>query len=132
MKTIKIKDYYGKYQIVPVSDELYEEWKKLQNETQRIYRAEVRHRSAVSLEDIDIYVIHTQESPVEEKLIHDETDRELFRAIEQLTPTQKKRVKMLLEDKTLWDLSKESSCSYNALKFSLRYALKKIRNIMGE
>ena len=34
MKTIKIKDYYGIYQEIPVSDELYEEWRALQNETQ--------------------------------------------------------------------------------------------------
>ena len=38
MKTIKIKDYYGIYQEIPVSDELYEEWRALQNETQRIPR----------------------------------------------------------------------------------------------
>ena len=31
MKTIKIKDYYGIYQEIPVSDELYEEWRALQN-----------------------------------------------------------------------------------------------------
>lgn len=37
MKTIKIKDYYGIYQEIPVSDELYEEWRALQNETQRIH-----------------------------------------------------------------------------------------------
>ena len=29
MKTIKIKDYYGIYQEIPVSDELYEEWRAL-------------------------------------------------------------------------------------------------------
>ena len=39
MKTIKIKDYYGIYQEIPVSDELYEEWRALQNETQRITKA---------------------------------------------------------------------------------------------
>ncbi len=38
MKTIKIKDYYGIYQEIPVSDELYEEWRALQNETQRVHR----------------------------------------------------------------------------------------------
>ena len=37
MKTIKIKAYYGIYQEIPVSDELYEEWRALQNETQRIH-----------------------------------------------------------------------------------------------
>lgn len=41
MKTIRIKDYYGIYQEIPVSDELYEEWRALQNETQRVHRKEV-------------------------------------------------------------------------------------------
>ena len=51
MKTIKIKDYYGIYQEIPVSDELYEEWRALQNETQRVHRKEVYSltgRAAVS------------------------------------------------------------------------------------
>ena len=32
MKTIKIKDYYGVEQVVPVSDEVYEEWLELRRE----------------------------------------------------------------------------------------------------
>ena len=41
MKTIKIKDYYGIYQEIPVSEEMYEEWRALQNETQRVHRKNV-------------------------------------------------------------------------------------------
>ena len=51
MKTIKIKDYYGIYQEIPVSDELYEEWRALQNETQRIHRKEVYHRDWTPMDD---------------------------------------------------------------------------------
>lgn len=46
MKTIRIKDYYGIYQEIPVSDELYEEWRALQNETQRVHRKEVYGHAA--------------------------------------------------------------------------------------
>ena len=35
MKTIRIKDYYGVEQVVPVSDEVYEEWLELQREEDR-------------------------------------------------------------------------------------------------
>lgn len=52
MKTIKIKDYYGIYQEIPVSDELYEEWRALQNETQRIHRKEVYHRDWTPMDDL--------------------------------------------------------------------------------
>ena len=51
MKIIKIKDYYGNYQSVPVSDELYEEWRALANETQRIYRKEVYHLSLIHISE---------------------------------------------------------------------------------
>ena len=50
MKTIRIKDYYGIYQEIPVSDELYEEWRALQNETQRVHRKEVYHRDWTPIE----------------------------------------------------------------------------------
>jgi hypothetical protein len=50
MKTIKIKDYYGKYHDVPVSDEFFEEWHLLQNETQRIGKRSLpQKRSAYGL-----------------------------------------------------------------------------------
>ena len=52
MKTIRIKDYYGIYQEIPVSDELYEEWRALQNETQRVHRKEVYHRDWTPIEDL--------------------------------------------------------------------------------
>ena len=66
MKTIKIKDYYGIYQEIPVSDELYEEWRALQNETQRIHRKEVYHRDWTpmdDLEEIDVYKRQSGRSP---------------------------------------------------------------------
>ena len=56
MKTIKIKDYYGIYQEIPVSDELYEEWRALQNETQRIHRKEVYHRDWTPMDDLEASV----------------------------------------------------------------------------
>ena len=33
MKSIRIKDYYGKYQEIPVDDQLYEEWKEKQKDS---------------------------------------------------------------------------------------------------
>ena len=130
MKTIRIKDYYGKYHDVPVSDEMYEEWRKLQNETQRVHRAEMRHRSHIPMEHINAYVSVSYDSPIESRLIREESENEVYHILERLTPTQRERMKRLVEDKTLWELSKESSCSYNALKDSIHYAVKKIRKLM--
>ena len=63
MKTIKIKDYYGEIQEVPVSDDLYEEWLELQKESRRTFRKETSHRSSASLEDIlEVRKQHATES----------------------------------------------------------------------
>ena len=132
MKTVMIKDYYGKYHKVPVSDELYEEWRILQNETQRVYRAEVRHRSAVPLDEVDAYLQHTFSSEIEDALIQEERNRELYDAITKLTPTQRRRVQMLLDDKSLREMQEYEHCSYNALKYCVIGAMKKIKKSMEE
>lgn len=72
MKTIKIKDYYGIYQEIPVSDELYEEWRALQNETQRIHRKEVYHRDWTPMDDLEEMPQHFTLMPDREAVILEE------------------------------------------------------------
>ena len=132
MKTVMIKDDYGKYHKVPVSDELYEEWRILQNETQRVYRAEVRHRSAIPLDDVDAYLELPFSSEIEDALIQEERDRELYDAIAKLTPTQRHRVQMMLDGMSVWEMRNHEPCSYLALYQSARAALKKIRTYMDD
>ena len=79
MKTIKIKDYYGIYQEIPVSDELYEEWRALQNETQRIHRKEVYHRDWTPMDDLEEMPQHFTLNELEDALIWDEQVVELYR-----------------------------------------------------
>mgnify|MGYP000004774386 CR=1 FL=1 len=86
MKTIKIKDYYGIYQEIPVSDELYEEWRALQNETQRIHRKEVYHRRLDPMDDLEENAAALTLNELEDALIWDEQVVELYAAISQLTP----------------------------------------------
>lgn len=69
MKTIKIKDYYGIYQEIPVSDELYEEWRALQNETQRIHRKEVYHRDWTPMDDLEEMPQHFTLTPAALRLL---------------------------------------------------------------
>ena len=96
MKTIKIKDYYGIYQEIPVSDELYEEWRALQNETQRIHRKEVYHRDWTPMDGLEEMPQHFTLNELEDALIWDEQVVELYAAISQLTPIQQRRIRMLL------------------------------------
>lgn len=76
MKTIRIKDYYGIYQEIPVSDELYEEWRALQNETQRVHRKEVytyaRADSGTdTFADVPDFVAGTQNNRTSQKTAQD-------------------------------------------------------------
>ena len=86
MKTIRIKDYYGIYQEIPVSDELYEEWRALQNETQRVHRKEVYHRDWTPIEDLFEMPKSYEQNPMEDTLLWDEQVAALYAAIAQLTP----------------------------------------------
>ena len=72
MKTIRIKDYYGIYQEIPVSGERYEEWRALQNETQRIHRKEVYHRDWTPMDDLEEMPQHFTLNELEDALIWDE------------------------------------------------------------
>ncbi|MCR5174102.1 MAG: hypothetical protein K6C09_05670, partial [Oscillospiraceae bacterium] len=98
MKIIRIKDYYGKYQEVPVDDVLYDEWIKLENENQRIYRKEVYHRSGVPLEQAVSMGEIGQMEDLLERLIRRERNERLYDAISRLTPTQQRRVMMFMDD----------------------------------
>ena len=92
MKTIRIKDYYGIYQEIPVSDELYEEWRALQNETQRVHRKEVYHRDWTPIEDLFEMPKSYEQNPMEDTLLWDEQVAALYAAIAQLTPIQQRRI----------------------------------------
>ena len=129
MKTIKIKDYYGIYQEIPVSDELYEEWRALQNETQRIHRKEVYHRDWTPMDDLEEMPQHFTLNELEDALIWDEQVVELYAAISQLTPIQQRRIRMLMDDMSIREIARREGCHMNAALKSVNGALKKLRGL---
>ena len=127
MKIIKIKDYYGNYQSVPVSDELYEEWRALANETQRIYRKEVYHRADCSFHDIEETYYHN-EDPVSNQVIGNDQERRIYEAVSKLAPIQQRRIRMLLDG---------MSCGVEEAKYpsvyrSIQKALLHLRDLLAE
>lgn len=99
MKTVKIRDYYGKEQTVPVSDEVYEGLCDLRREEDRLRKRIAYHRAKVTPEDVEAQLFHhVAENPVEDELIQRDEIQRLYQAIEQLPPVQRRRVLMLLED----------------------------------
>ena len=132
MKIIKIKDYYGNYQEVPVSDELYEEWKLLQNETQRVHRKEVYHRDWTPMDDIAENGRYISEDDPEEDLIRRHENEALYRAIAQLTPVQQRRIRMYMNNLSVREIARQEGCYMNAVLRSINSALKKLRVLMSE
>lgn len=132
MKIIRIKDYYGKYQEVPVDDALYDEWIKLENENQRIYRKEVYHRSGVPLEQADSMGEIGQMEDLLERLIRRERNERLYDAISRLTPTQQRRVMMFMDDMSYVEIARREGTKFAPVYRSLQAAFRKLRDLMAE
>ena len=132
MKIIRIKDYYGKYQEVPVDDALYDEWIKLENENQRIYRKEVYHRSGVPLEQADSMGEIGQMEDLLERLIRRERNERLYYAISRLTPTQQRRVMMFMDDMSYVEIARREGTKFAPVYRSLQAAFRKLRDLMAE
>ncbi len=132
MKIIKIKDYYGDYQEVPVDDELYEEWIKLENEKQRVYRKEVYHRSPLSLEKGEILMVDPNADELLDNLIREERNDRLYEAISQLTPKQRHRVLMYMENMNYSEIARNEGVKFAPLYRSLQASFKKLRRLMSD
>lgn len=132
MKTIKIKDYYGIYQEIPVSEEMYEEWRALQNETQRVHRKEVYHRDWTPMEDVEEMPEHFAANELEDALIWDEQVAALYAAISQLTPIQQRRIRMLMDNLSIREIARQEGCHMNAALKSVNGALKKLRSLLKD
>lgn len=124
--------YYGIYQEIPVSDEMYEEWRALQNETQRVHRKEVYHRDWTPMEDVEEMPEHFAANELEDALIWDEQVAALYAAISQLTPIQQRRIRMLMDNLSIREIARQEGCHMNAALKSVNDALKKLRSLLKD
>lgn len=131
MKIIRIKDYYGNYQEVPVEDALYDEWMDLQRETDRIRKREAYHRSGVPFDTAEETYTAVGES-MEDLLVREEERDRLYRAIAQLDPIQQRRVQMFMDDMTYSDIARYEGCAFYAAHKSLTRAFNRLRKLLRE
>ena len=132
MKTIEIRDYYGNYQEVPVSDELYEEWQKMRNETQRIHRKEVYHRAWDTLDDLERDERCITRITPEEMFISEDEAETLHRAIDCLSQIQQRRIRMYMDNMPVREIARREGCYLNSIRKSINSALKQLRIILSE
>lgn len=132
MKTIKIKDYYGVYQEVPVSDEIYEEYRNFHREEDRLHKKTVYHGCFVPLDSIEETVSTGGIDAMIDDLIMKEEVKRLYQAIEKLTPIQRRRLLMIMEDMTYEEVAAKEGKDKAAIHHSVTKALKRLRQLMTE
>ena len=132
MKTIKIKDYYDIYQEIPVSDELYEEFRNFHREEDRQNKYKNYHGCYVPFDDVENDWTSSEFDPLTEEIIRQEEIRRLYRAIAELTPLQRKRIYMLMDDMNYTEIAHEEGISIASVRQSVELALKKLRRLISE
>lgn len=132
MKTIKIKDYYGIYQEIPVSDELYEEFRNFHREEDRQNKYKNYHGCYVPFDDVENDWTSSEFDPLTEEIIRQEEIRRLYRAIAELTPLQRKRIYMLMDDMNYTEIAHEEGISIASVRQSVELALKKLRRLISD
>lgn len=132
MKTIKIKDYYGIYQEVPVSDELYEEFRGFHRDVDRQNKKKNYHGCYVPIEDVENEPVYSSYDPLTDELIRQEENRRLYQAIAQLTPTQRRRIFMIMDDMKYCDIAAREGKCVSAIHESVDKALKKLHRLLTE
>ena len=130
MKTIKIKDYYGRYIEVSVTDDFANEWRLLENESQRVYKKEVYHRCGTPLEDLNL--VSGPDSDPETAMLHRERMEQVYAAIEELSPLMRARLLRYAETRNFAEISREEHCSAANIKKSIYTAIRNIRTLLGE
>ncbi len=132
MKIIEIKDYYGKIQAVPVSDELYEEWLEMSREEDRLRKLESYHRDYSDPESYDVTMRITDMDTVMDALIQEEENQRLYNAIAKLGPTQRRRVLMYMDCMSYTEVAKQEGITVTSLYQNLSGAFKRLRKFLSE
>ena len=133
MKFVNTKDYYGKYHKVAVSDEVYRAFQEAHNAESALQDRESYRRKRVVYSETDFLPTSCMERNMEERLIDAEADKRLYDAIfHQLTPVQRRRILMILEDDlSITDISELEHRHYSSIQESIMAALKKLRAYMS-
>ena len=130
MKTIKIKDYYGIYQEIPVEDHIYEAWKDMQREENARHKRTVYNGCTMSLEDMDELVNSGDEDALFDNVARSEEVQRLYAAIEKLTPIQRNRIMMLLNDMSYTDIARSEGRDLSVISRSIGKALLNLRKLL--
>ena len=128
MKTVSIQDYWGRWQKVEVSDEIWNVYRESHNEVQACSHRETYRRKRVVYAGAASGRFCCASPTLEDRLMDRESDLLFYDAVcRVLTPMQRRRVLALLEQGlSLRELSDREHRSYNSVRESVLAALKKL------
>ena len=132
MKYIDIKDYYGKLQHIPVSDELYEEWKNMYREENRIHKREMYHRDFTDMDANADTLSRDTVNGILDQMIQEEDTRRLYEAIALLNPLQQRRIYMFMECMDYAEVARREHLPRQDVYKSLHRAFRKLRKYLSE
>ena len=132
VKTIKIKDYYGKYQTIPVDDHLYEEWQAMQREENRLHKYEVYHCFSMDPDQMDEEAHTSGVDDLIDELIRKEETRRLYESIDTLTPIQRRRVLMFMDNMSYSDIARAEKRDLKVVIRSLTKSFDHLRRLLNE
>jgi len=102
----------------------------MQREENARHKRTVYHGCSVTLEDIE-EMIHTGGiDALIDDIIQNEEVRRLYAAIEKLTPIQRKRIMMLLDDMSYTDIARSEGRDLSVISRSIGKALINLRKLM--
>lgn len=131
MKIIKTKDYYGNYQCVPVDDVFFKEWCNMRNENYNRRRREKLHDICLTEEKMEVLCVSSEDPVFEDYARMDEIIR-LYEAIKKLTPIQRRRIYMLLDNMSYTDIAREEGRDLSVVHRSIGKALVHLRRLLDE
>ena len=130
---IKFRDEKGEH-LVTVTKEVFDVFDESEKEDNKMMVRNSRyiHKYELSDEALNNKMLNNQTS-IEDMLINDFEIEELYKAINELSDIQKRRIrKYFFEDKTFEEIAIEEECSKVAVKYTIDIALenisKKIKN----
>ncbi len=130
--TIEFVDNMKVIHILEISTELYQAFNKFELEDISQMHKYERHIEHLEISEEALYKkgIHSKES-IEEEIIRKSTFEDLKNAIEELSETQKRRIKKYyFEDKNEYQIALEENTTQQAVNKSLMLAKEKLKEVL--
>ena len=132
MKFIDIKDYYGKLQHIPVSDELYEAWKDMYREENRNHKREMYHRDFTDMAENAETISRDSVNGILDQMIAEEEKRRLYEAIASLTPLQQRRIYMFMECMDYTEVARREHQPKQVIYNNIQKSFRKLRKYLTD